>query len=197
MKAWFCATSAIEAPSNDINFLKELVKYKNNDKVLAEQAIHKFINHLWYLSEECAAFSIFDERISDEIRGKMAKKLLQTEILSQASEIHKTEQTEGEKRNKLLIKMDELEDVLGKNLSVDLLGIRSHIMFKRFHISKDFLKTDSTHWKAQESYKKGREIIASLKVVNDIAERGVKLMEEFDKRFSVDEEQKQFALKHQ
>lgn len=44
---------------------------------MAEKAIMKFINHLWYLSEECAAFSIFDERLSIETRMKMAEKILQ------------------------------------------------------------------------------------------------------------------------
>jgi len=50
------------------------------------------------------------------------------------------------------------------------------------------------HWKDQDNYKKGRKIINSLRVVNDTAERGVKLMEEFNSKFTNDESQKQFVL---
>jgi len=66
----------MEASLNDINFLKKLIAYKIDDKLVAEKAINKFINHLWYLNEECAVFSIFDERISDEGRRDIAQKIL-------------------------------------------------------------------------------------------------------------------------
>jgi len=58
-------------------FLKKIEFYKN-DKEVAEKAIMKFINHLWYLSEECSAFSIFDQRLRRiDTRIKMAEKMLQ------------------------------------------------------------------------------------------------------------------------
>ena len=193
-KTWFSAANAIEAPLNDINFLKELVKYKNYDQIVADQGIHKFINHLWYLSEECAAFSIFDERLSDEIRREMAQKILQKDICPQASINYNTDQIEVDKRNKLFVKESEVEYVLTKNLPLDLLSSRSLNMFRRFHISTDFLTTDPSRWKDQKGYNNGKVIIASLKVVNDTAERGVKLMEEFNQRFTENEEQKQFVL---
>jgi len=50
-------------------FLKKFELYKINDKDVAEKAIMIFINHLWYLSEECAAFSIFDERLRHTIKN--------------------------------------------------------------------------------------------------------------------------------
>lgn len=40
----------------------------------------KFINHLWYLSEECSAFSIFDERLSIDARLKMAEKFCKNNL---------------------------------------------------------------------------------------------------------------------
>ncbi|KAF0714990.1 Uncharacterized protein FWK35_00031556, partial [Aphis craccivora] len=71
-EAWFSSTNAITAPMNDIYFLKTLNAYKMDDKEVAEKAISKIINHLWYLNEESAAFSIFDERINNETQMKMA-----------------------------------------------------------------------------------------------------------------------------
>jgi len=43
---------AASAPLNDIKFLKELKKYEEIDKNVSEVAISKFINHLYYLTEE-------------------------------------------------------------------------------------------------------------------------------------------------
>jgi len=57
---------AVEAESallNDIKFLRELKKYEEIDKNVSEVAINKFTNHLYYLTEECATFALFDESI--------------------------------------------------------------------------------------------------------------------------------------
>lgn len=98
-KAWFSAMNSIEAPLNDISFLKKMVAYKIDDKVIADIAIHKFINHLWYLNEECAALSIFDERISDEERKNMVHKIL----------LDKEEDEVESAKSKLVIKLEDLE----------------------------------------------------------------------------------------
>lgn len=183
-KAWFSATNAIEAPLNDINFLKKLVAYKIDDKLVAEIAIKKFINHLWYLGEECAALSIFDERIHDEERKNIAQRLLLNDEIPE----------EDESKNKLLLRFDDLEYFLSKDLPAQLITNKSNKILCRFGISQDFLHLDPVHWKHQETYIKGREIMKSLRVVNDTAERGVKLMEEFNFKFTKDESQKQFVL---
>lgn len=67
-------------------------------------------------------------------------------------------------------------------------------MFKRFNIPINFLSIDLAHWHNQDDYKIGKETIKSLKIVNDTAERGVKLMEEYNHKFTKNEEQKQFVL---
>lgn len=49
-------------------------------------------------------------------------------------------------------------------------------------------------WGENEQYKRGQEIIGSLQVVNDTAERGVKLIQEFNSRITKNEDQKQYLL---
>uniref|UniRef100_A0A2S2QSD7 Uncharacterized protein n=1 Tax=Sipha flava TaxID=143950 RepID=A0A2S2QSD7_9HEMI len=49
-------------------------------------------------------------------------------------------------------------------------------------------------WKMTTKYKEAKNIISTLKIVNDNAERGVKLMEEFNDKFTKQEEQKQYVL---
>jgi hypothetical protein len=47
---------------------------------------------------------------------------------------------------------------------------------------------------ALDEYIQAKEILSALKVVNDTAERGVKLMEEYNEKFTKNEDQKQFIL---
>lgn len=48
--AWFSSLNAIETPLNDILFLKKLEEYKLHNKRIANLALKKIINHLWYLN---------------------------------------------------------------------------------------------------------------------------------------------------
>jgi len=55
---WFTCMDPIEAPLNDILFLRKLVSYKDINPSIANVAIKKFCNHLWYLNEESVVFNI-------------------------------------------------------------------------------------------------------------------------------------------
>jgi hypothetical protein len=46
-------------------------------------------------------------------------------------------------------------------------------------------------WEEDEAYKRSRGIVHAMRVVNDIAEWGVALMEEYNKLYTTNEEQKQ------
>jgi len=65
IQEWITAPNPVTAPMNDLLFLKKL---KNYNGKLGEVAIRKCINHLWYLNEECAVFSIFDDRVNNETK---------------------------------------------------------------------------------------------------------------------------------
>lgn len=67
----------MQAPLNDIQFIKKLHSYKKDDKIIAEIALNKFLNHLWYLNEECVAFSLFDDRINVRQKRNMVQKILE------------------------------------------------------------------------------------------------------------------------
>lgn len=56
------------------------------------------------------------------------------------------------------------------------------------------METDPSTWSNDPSYKECNEIIKKLKVVNDTAERGVKLISEYNKILTNNENQKQFLL---
>lgn len=67
-------------------------------------------------------------------------------------------------------------------------------LFTRFGIDTSFLQYDPKSWENHISFVNGKELIKSLKIVNDTAERGVKLMADFNEALTVNEEQKQYVL---
>lgn len=58
----------------------------------------------------------------------------------------------------------------------------------------DFINKDPSEWESDPSYNAGLIIVNNLAVVNDSAERGVKLMEEFNDVLSRNEKEKQFIM---
>jgi len=189
LEAWICAPDPITAPLNDIIFLKKLVDYTKHNRKIGEVAIKKFINHLCYLNDECAVFSLFDDRIDYHTKSKMAKRILETN----EEEINADEQ-EKDSQKKIVLQFDDVQHFACKDLPFELISNKSIQFFRRFRISSDFLHKDPSLWEITTEYKEAKDIIATLKVVNDSAERGVKLMEEFNDKFTKQEEQKQYVL---
>ena len=75
-----------------------------------------------------------------------------------------------------------------------LFQIKLYIFLKRFNINSDYIETSPFTWESNLEYKRGKDIVSKLKVVNDTAERGVKLIEDFKTIGSKNEEQKQYML---
>ncbi|KAF2891169.1 hypothetical protein ILUMI_15004, partial [Ignelater luminosus] len=111
-------------------------------------------------------FSLFDDNAPLEEKQQMTEKL--RELINSK----KIEDVEDEDLTpkKYLLPYDELNDFLEKDLPYSLITKRSLNLFKR------------------------KEIFNSINVVNDTAERGVKLMEEFSTAFTKNEHQKHFIL---
>jgi len=61
-------------------------------------------------------------------------------------------------------------------------------------LSTSFLKTDPENWNMNADYTVGTEVLKHLQVVNDSAERGVALIEEYNQILTKKENQKQFLL---
>ena len=57
-----------------------------------------------------------------------------------------------------------------------------------------FLTIPPEQWNDNEDYRRGKNRVKNLRVVNDTAERGVKLFDDYNKLLTNDEEEKQFLL---
>ncbi|GBO29693.1 hypothetical protein AVEN_110473-1 [Araneus ventricosus] len=76
----------------------------------------------------------------------------------------------------------------------DFISLKSLNLLKKLNIDISFLNISPDLWDRDDSYLKSQEIFQNLRVVNDTAERGVKLMQDFNGLLTVDEEKKQFLL---
>jgi len=61
--------------------------------------------------------------------------------------------------------------------------------FLKLNINTSFLKDDSSVWKENYDYARGTDIVNSFKVINNNTERGVALVEKFNKIITRKEEQ--------
>ncbi|KAF0705140.1 Uncharacterized protein FWK35_00032037, partial [Aphis craccivora] len=77
VEAWFRCPAEIDAPYNDLIFLKKLIEYA--DKTISNTATHTFCGHVWYLALESIAMSFFDFRVPTEIKIKMVEALKSTQ----------------------------------------------------------------------------------------------------------------------
>ncbi|KAL4082915.1 hypothetical protein QTP88_029569 [Uroleucon formosanum] len=169
-------------PLNDIKFLRELKKYEEIDKIVSEVAINKCINHLYYLTDECAAFALFDESIDIDIKVMMANKINEQTNIDEPEVYAK----------KLNLKINEITTFLSKpdkKILISLLSPKSTNIFHRFKIEK-FLHIHPSKWLNSSAYQKGKTIIEQLRIVNDSAERGVKLVEDYNNSITRDKNQK-------
>lgn len=58
----------MKAPNQDLCFLKRLKEYETVDKLISKAARSKFSKHLWYLSEEIAVLSLFDDEVNEQTK---------------------------------------------------------------------------------------------------------------------------------
>ncbi|XP_074114153.1 uncharacterized protein LOC141537206 [Cotesia typhae] len=68
LKAWFSSTSATTAAYHDLQFMKNLLEYKNINPLISSATCEKMISHLWYLSDELAILSLFDDGVPLEVK---------------------------------------------------------------------------------------------------------------------------------
>ena len=164
------------APRLDLQLLKSLVKYKESEEKIATNALKKLLNHLWYLSEQLIAFAFFDEDVPIEMKNKMR------EALENPSEPNNIKWTTV---HPSVIEQKQLDDFVSSH---------TKFFFEILGLPSSFLESNAENSELKDEYLKACETIINIEVTNDLAERGVKLMEECSKILTNDEEQKQYLL---
>ena len=180
LKAWFSSTSATTAADHDLQFLKNLIEYKRINPLISSATCEKMILHLWYLSNELAILSLFDNTVPLEMKKNIV-------------EAAKTRKGTDCEARRFIIDKNDLNSFMEKNLS-DFVSEKSLNLFKIFDLPYDFLDIDIELWPTNDSYNENKEYFDQLKVVNDSAERAVALVSEYNQCLTRNEEQFQYLL---
>ncbi len=179
VKQWNEAPLAIRAPLNDIEFLSNLKTYPN--KTVASKAHEAFSRHLWFLSEHLVGIALLDDRVSASIKEKMVQNLLRPALADIPRRVKLTSESEPLK----------LEDLVTERTT----SFFDVLMEEGKEKSQTFLKKPPGQWTSDPVFKKFYELAAHMTVVNDVAERGISLIEKYNDTLTKNEEQKQFILR--
>jgi len=177
LKAWYTSMSSTAAPRNDLQLLKDLVTYSVINKAISCSATKTFMRHLWYLSETLVGLAFFDSEISDDEKVQMVA------ALSKCGEDNPAPRVES--LNESTVCQLTLSHFVSSNTKK---------FFAAMQIETEFLQQSPGLWKTSEDYVNSCHKVQQLKVVNDAAERGVSLIENFNSVITNQEEQKQYLL---
>ncbi|KAI8442258.1 hypothetical protein MSG28_005828 [Choristoneura fumiferana] len=172
--AWVEAPLAAEAAGNDLQMWKNLVAYEAVDLDIAKAARTVLERHLWYLSDELVGLALFSEKVTPIEKAAIVEGMK----IDFSSRLVKGNAA-------TLRSQASLGPFASKRTSqaLSLLGIKD-----------SFLKLPVEVWHDNFEYIQGKKRVKNLRVVNDTAERGVKLFEEYNKLLTKNEEEKQIIL---
>jgi hypothetical protein len=163
IESWFTSKSAVDAPVNDIRLIEKLIAF--DDDGLKTAGLKAMKRHSWYLSPEVATLALFSHKASCE-----QKTLLVANMLEDAG--------------------SHLLTSLPTNIS-ELRISRS--FFSVLQVDDSFLSIPVELWPESPSFVEASAAVSNLACVNDCAERGVALIQDFNAR-AKDEVQKQYLL---
>ena len=153
--AWLKSNIGMNAPINDLTFLHDMLRHKNEDPPVADTFFNKLLSHQWYLTQETMAFSFFSQHplLINEMKEFMAFQLLS---ISPPHEFRRG--ITVFKRN--IDRCSKLYDFIGPETW--FLKI-----LECLRMDKDWLYDKPEQWTANESFKKGKKFVANIEVVND------------------------------
>ena len=73
---WLPSSIGANAAYNDLKLWHDLNKYCKHDPQITNAAIKAMKRHFWYLTKECAMFSLFSDRLSSSEWQQIAQTLL-------------------------------------------------------------------------------------------------------------------------
>ena len=175
---YFLASSmGSDAAINDLLMYKKLFAFRSTDPKLAEEALVVLRRHGWYSTPEVVMFSLFSAKVSEDEKARIACKLL------------KLSKPESYKLQK-----PKFPTVDEKTKLVDLVTPESYKFFEILGLDCDWLKKNPDSWEECESFVEAKQFVTTVKVVNDTAERGVKLAADYATILTEDEDMRAMIL---
>ena len=135
------------------------------DRIIGEVALKVFGTHAWYLTSEWAISVIFSRLIGIEERKELVNKLLSMP----------NQPVLRDRDKKSVYGKPQFPSINGMQNASDFIHPDSCFFFRVLKLDTSFLHTPVESWEQQSSYLFNRNVVKNLEVVNDSAERGVRL----------------------
>ena len=170
---WLTCTKTVDAPWNDLQLFKCLVQYEKVHECIAKSAIRAVNRHLWYLTEEMVPLRLSFSMHPSRERKALADALL---IVKPYTNLHAPLNRFGAGWGKpkfpsfVINATTRLCDFVGKD---------SWFTIYRLLLDISFVSLPFTEWRSNEAYTACLVNVGAVNVINDGAERGVKLSYDF------------------
>ena len=148
---FFTSSWGCDAPSNDLQLYKELLAFKEIDNTLATAALATLDRHRWYLAPPVVMFGLFSQKVSDDTKARMAAKLLSLKKPEEAR-----------------LDLPEYPTVTEGSELWDFVKPHSWDFFTILRVEADWLTWPLDKWEESEDYRKARQFVTTVKVVNDM-----------------------------
>lgn len=170
---WMSCNSVKDAPWNDLKFYQSMLAYAVVNPEISQSAIHAFKRHLWYLTTEMIPLALWSDKVPADERRALADRLL---AVKSDNALITPQHRFGTGFGKPRFPTDTI--TMSTTLA-DLVGPDSWFIFYNLQLDSEFLMHDVAHWAYLASFNGSLINLNSINVVNDCAERGVKLSSDF------------------
>ena len=133
--------------------------------------------HGWYLTEQVVPFAFFSSKVDTDTKSHMAARMVALSV-----------------PDKIEIGKPSFPTIKPHTKLVDLIGEKSYLIFNLLGLSYDWLSGDPDNWENNEDYVKMKQFVRTVKTVNDCAERGVKMVTDYAKILTHDENTRNWLL---
>ena len=147
--------------------------------MLAEEALVVLRRHGWFLVPEVVVFALFSDKTSLDEKSRIA-----TRILSHGKD----------KPGSYKLEKQKFPIINESTQLVDLVSPLSYKFFDILQIDCSWLEDDPESLKNNEDFSKAKEFVSTVKVTNDVAERGIKLASNYASILTGNEEMKSMIL---
>ncbi|ESO00433.1 hypothetical protein HELRODRAFT_175856 [Helobdella robusta] len=171
--AWMLCPIPSDAPVNDLQLLSRIEQYSEINKNVASAATKKLKNHLWYLGTEMVWLSLFSNKVAN------AEKQLIVESMTAVDSDWSVRGVKYPATELEQVKSKPLHDLVSGTSRATLLSLGMDVAILR--------ETEPDSWNDLPLFQKVANVVKSLKVVNDTAERTVALMTNFNQSITKNE----------
>lgn len=169
---WITCSHTADAPWNDLDLYKRLLAYDSVNSSVSQSAIKALKRHLWYLTEEMIPLALFSGIVPNTEKQAIAVKLL---AVKPAEEVI----TPSNRFGAWFGKPTFPDNITQSTSLADLVGPNSWFMMRILQIDHQFLEERVENWAMCATYQTSKSNISAINVVNDAAERAVKLGSDF------------------